>query len=224
LQALIGSQKRSPWYTGWYTSKFCRSLLHRVACLRESGGDALGSGAFPDYINGHEDECADWQVEFDARGHMREPHGGKFFGIGTAEVREYVDSWTAGSEAEALDVLEFESKFPTSGPLNRFQAAVFVEKEGFGGLIERSWIAERYDVAFFSSKGQSTTATRKLVDELSQEGVKILVLHDFDRDGLGRPNRRNSQVKIFWTLDNASLGKSRPRCRPKRGSAFPARF
>jgi len=137
-----------------------------------------------DYINEHEDECAGWQVEFDARGHMREPHGGKFFGIGTAEVRDYVDSWTDGSEAEALDVLKIESNFPTSGPRSRFQAAVFVEKEGFGGLIERSRIAERYDVAFFSSKGQSTTATRKLVDELSQEGVRILVLHDFDRDGL----------------------------------------
>ena len=41
-------------------------------------------------------------------------------------------------------------------------------RKGFDSLVDRSGIAERYDVAFFSSKGQSTIATRQFVDSLSQ--------------------------------------------------------
>lgn len=68
--------------------------------------------------------------------------------------------------------------------MNRYQYALFIEKEGFGPLFERSQLAERYDLAIFSSKGQSNTATRQLIDQLSQAGVTILALHDFDRAGL----------------------------------------
>jgi hypothetical protein len=39
-------------------------------------------------------------------------------------------------------------------------------------------------VAIFSSKGQTTTATRMLVETLSTNGVTILVVHDFDVAGL----------------------------------------
>jgi hypothetical protein len=61
---------------------------------------------------------------------------------------------------------------------------LFIEKEGFDALLARAAIPERFDLPVFSTKGMSTTAARKLVDELSQAGVTILVAHDFDKSGL----------------------------------------
>ena len=72
----------------------------------------------------------------------------------------------------------------TSGPANRFKFALFIEKEGFDALLERSQIAKRYDLAIFSSKGMSTTATRMLVDHLAQNDVTVLIVHDFDLPGV----------------------------------------
>jgi Protein of unknown function C-terminus (DUF2399) len=104
-------------------------------------------------------------------------------GLGTLEVRSYVNSWGTAA-AFAKDAIPLPDLYPTSGPENRFKFALFIEKEGSNPLLAASKIAERYDLAIFSSKGQSTTATRELVDRLSQAGVIILVAHDFDISGL----------------------------------------
>ena len=58
------------------------------------------------------------------------------------------------------------------------------KKEGFDPLLAAARIADRYDIAMFSTKGQSVIAARKLTDELSQRGVTILVCHNFDKYGL----------------------------------------
>ena len=160
----------------------CRPLV------RNATGKGIDFGYFGkvliDYMEQHEEECASWHVEYDPRGHFREPHGGTFFGIGTVETRHYIESWTDGNDGADIGSLNIASKFPTSGPRNRFSACVYIEKEGFDDLIIRSRIAERYDVAFFSCKGQSVTAARRLVDELSQVGVTVFIVHDFDRSGM----------------------------------------
>ncbi|MGC1644670.1 MAG: hypothetical protein WA741_02480 [Candidatus Sulfotelmatobacter sp.] len=149
------------------------------------GGDSYFTQTLlVDYQRENPKECKNWHVLYDARGHMLEPHGGKFFGIGTAETRDYIDSWIDADDAEALAVLQMESKFPTSGPANRFQASLFCEKEGFDDLIRNSGIKEHYDLGLFSSKGMATTAARELDDELSQAGCTIFALHDFDVSGL----------------------------------------
>ena len=118
---------------------------------------------------------------FDARGHLTEPHVKKQIGIGTLEVRRYVGSWeeTCNFDFE----IDIDDAVPTSGPANRYQFALFIEKEGFDSLLERARISERFDLAIFSSKGQSNVATRRLVDELSGAGVTILILHDLDIAG-----------------------------------------
>jgi DNA topoisomerase VI subunit A len=89
------------------------------------------------------------------------------------------------------------NSFPTSGPENRFDTILFVEKEGFEPLFQATRIAERFDIGVMSTKGMSVTASRMLVDKLSRRGVRqILVLHDFDVSGfsifgtLGTTNRR----------------------------------
>jgi hypothetical protein len=135
----------------------------------------------PDYQAEYKTETAHWNVVYDARGHFAEPHMPNNLGLGTLEVRSYVDSW--GTVA-AFAKEELPKLYPTSGPENRFKFALFIEKEGFNPLLTTSKIAEKYDLAIFSSKGQSVTAARELVDKLAGEGVIILVAHDFDVSGL----------------------------------------
>jgi hypothetical protein len=98
------------------------------------------------------------------------------------------------------------STFDTYGPKNRYNYALFIEKAGFGSLLARAEIAERFDLAIFSSKGMSTTAVRMLVQKLSEAGVTILIAHDFDRSGLlirhylsndSRRYRFNSPPKVI---------------------------
>jgi hypothetical protein len=143
--------------------------------------DSFTQGVFSDYVRTHPSETLEWDVVYDARGHLTEPHVKRRIGIGTLEVRGYVNSWEkACNFGFSIDI---DDVVATHGPANRYQFALFIEKEGFDSLLERARISERYDLAIFSSKGQSNVATRKLVDELSAKGVTILVLHDFDIAG-----------------------------------------
>jgi hypothetical protein len=97
-------------------------------------------------------------------------------------VRSYIGHW---HEEVPTDVrsTELDHDCPTRGPANRYRFAVFLEKEGFYPLLEAAQIAERYDIAIMITKGMSVTAARKLVDEMSQHGVTVLVCHDFDKSG-----------------------------------------
>ena len=148
----------------------------------------------PDYMHEHPEKTESWDVAYDARGHLTEPHVRAELGLGTLEVRGYLNSWSDSVDADIE--IDIDETYPTRGPANRYGAALFIEKEGFGPLLERARIAERFDLAIFSSKGQPTTATRQLVESLSDAGVKILVAHDFDISGLtiayilGHSNRR----------------------------------
>ena len=137
----------------------------------------------PEYIAEYSDETAEWDVVYDARGHLAEPHVKNELGLGTLEVRSYVGSWRATDEPDDLEI-DIDQLYPTRGPKNRYKFALFIEKEGFDAILDRSGIAQRYDLAVFSSKGMSTTATRMLVEHLSEAGVTILIAHDFDLPGL----------------------------------------
>lgn len=148
----------------------------------------------PDYLDNHPDTTADWDIVFDARGHLTEPHTGRQLGLGTLEVRQYIAGWSTGNVETVPLVVPHHSA--TRGPHNRYRFALFIEKEGFMPLLERAGIASRYDLAILSSKGMSTTACRHLVEALSARGVTILVVHDCDRSGfsiahtLGNNTRR----------------------------------
>src|SRR5262249_48145449 len=88
-------------------------------------------------------------------------------------------------EAPALCTAPFliRTDYPTTGPANRYRFAMFVEKEGFAPLIAKANLASRFDIAIMSTKGMSVTACRTLVEFLSEQGVTILVLRDFDKAG-----------------------------------------
>jgi len=162
----------------------------RPLVLDLTGGTCWKDSAYftqhllPDYMDEHSAKTAEWNVIFDARGHFLEPHTKRRTDLGTLEVRQYMGSFHTGNdEALGLDRLMPETLFPTCGPANRYRFALFVEKEGFNPLLAAARIAERFDLAVMSTKGMSVTAARALVEELSDQGVTVLVLHDFDKAG-----------------------------------------
>jgi DNA topoisomerase VI subunit B len=152
-------------------------------------------GYLPDFVEAHPELTAGWNIVYDARGHLTEPHTGRKVALGTLGVRGYVGSWTpagvAPSPARPADVAAVRRlddfvacSNGSTGPLNRYRFVLLVEKEGFADLLAHAQIAARFDVAVATTKGLSTCAARELVEHLSRRGVTVLVLHDFDPKGL----------------------------------------
>jgi hypothetical protein len=137
----------------------------------------------PTYMNRHPEETANWKVVYDARGNLLEPHTDTKVPLGTLDVESYLFK-AATHEVPDLSIGGLlKSEFPTHGPKNRYGAILFIEKEGFHPLFEAVNLAERYDLAIMSTKGQSVVAARRLVDELCYGDVPVLVLHDMDKEG-----------------------------------------
>jgi hypothetical protein len=126
-------------------------------------------------------KTASWDVVYDARGHLQEPHTGLRVDLGTLDVRHYVKNWH--TETPDLIINPMGLGVETQGPANRYKFGLFIEKEGFNTLLERAQIAQKYDIAIMSTKGMSVTASRDLVARWSGQGVTTLVVHDCDKYG-----------------------------------------
>jgi hypothetical protein len=141
------------------------------------------------------EETADWDVVYDARGHLVEPHTMRSLSLGTIQVRQYLGD--RGPLGPAVSISS-EMLYPTSGPKNRYGNILFIEKEGFDELFQAVALAERYDIAIMSTKGMSVVAARALLDRIANEVNRVFVLHDFDVSGfsiygtLGTDSRRYS--------------------------------
>jgi hypothetical protein len=101
----------------------------------------------PDYL---QETGVDWDVVYDARGHLSEPHDGHIFGIGTLEVRKYFGSF---HDPSLVDADFSQAKVETYGPSGNFGAVLFIEKEGFDQLFKAANIADKFDLAIMSTKG-----------------------------------------------------------------------
>jgi hypothetical protein len=160
----------------------------------------------PDYLNDHPSETAGWDVVFDARGHFLEPHTSVNVPLGTLQVRNYL---VHGEERGKDRPVKIRVLYPADRS-DRFGAVLFIEKEGFLPLFQRVRLAERYDLAIMSTKGQSVTAARALVDELcGGQQIPLLVLHDFDKSGfsiLGLFQRDNRRYTYRHRLKVIDLG------------------
>jgi hypothetical protein len=164
-----------------------RQIFYVARPLIEDRTDRpLGYGYFsqtllPNYIEDHP-ECADWDVVYDDRGHFVEPHTKRIVGLGTLNVRNYLNS-IGHLNLEDADFAGAE--VTTCGPDGCFGALLYVEKEGFTPLFDRVRLEKRYDLAIMSCKGMSVIAARSLVDKLCGEwSIPLLVLHDFDAAGV----------------------------------------
>jgi hypothetical protein len=187
-----------------------RQLMY--ACrphIQKETGRELNSVYFtqvllPDYLD---ETGVAWNVVYDARGHFAEPHDGERFGVGTLEVRDYLDSY---DEPERKDAELRQARIETSGPDGNFGAVLFIEKEGFSPLLRAAKIAEKYDLAIMSTKGMSVVAARTLVDEMCfTYGIPLLILHDFDKAGFsiaGTLQRDTRRYQFQNDIDVIDLG------------------
>jgi DNA topoisomerase VI subunit B len=180
----------------------------RGPILEATGKESLDSSYFTqtllvDYI---EETGVAWDIVWDDRGHFREPHTGREFGLGTLAVRDYLAS---RRDPEIVEARIASAAVQTSGPKGRYRAALFIEKEGFRPILDAASIEERFDIAVMSTKGMSTSAARQLIDGLAADGVRLLVLHDFDvagfsiRKTLTESGRRHRFTNV---LDFVDLG------------------
>jgi hypothetical protein len=162
----------------------------RRPILKETGEHSLNSNYFtqrllPDYIAEHP-EAQGWDVVFDARGHLQEPHTELIVPLGTLDVRKYVSDTKRHALPEISSLFSGlkTERFPTHGPVNRFSALVFIEKEGFLPLFKAVNLAQKWDIAIMSSKGMPVVACRHLADEIcGAYEIPLLLLHDFDKAG-----------------------------------------
>jgi hypothetical protein len=163
----------------------------------------------PQYHDEYPAETMEWDVCYDARGALWEPHTGASCALGTLGVRRYlVGAQAAARKTPALEPPVAKLAYPTSGPGHRFNTVLFIEKEGFLEHLRAAKIAERYDLAIMSTKGMASTAARSLLEELSDE-ARFLVLHDFDKAGfsiVGTLTRDTARYQFGRRPDVQDLG------------------
>jgi len=158
----------------------------RPAILADADAESLDSQYFTQELlkSYLEQYRPDWDVVYDARGHIAEPHRrGRDrqppVGLGGAEVRAYASRFT-GERVNETPLLKSPQLISTVGPSLRFGASLFVEKEGFDPILEAAGIADRYDLAIASTKGMPVSAVCDLLGDMR---VPVYVVRDFDKAG-----------------------------------------
>src|SRR5262249_31386906 len=86
---------------------------------------------------------------------------------------------------EDLEDIAVNIEWPSLAEGHRYQGLLYIEKEGFDPQLREAGIADRFDLAIISCKGQSVTAARMYVDHVCRVngGVPLFVAHDFDKAG-----------------------------------------
>jgi DNA topoisomerase VI subunit A len=134
------------------------------------------------YLNRHN---VDWKITADPRGTFIIPNGSseKRVPVGTVQIDKHLEE-RALAVCHDVD-LALQKQWPSLAEGQRYQAILYIEKEGFDPQLNEAKIAEKYDLAILSCKGQSVVAARKLVDKICavQKNIPLFVLHDFDKYG-----------------------------------------
>jgi hypothetical protein len=137
------------------------------------------------YMNRHPDTNA-WKVTADPRGNLTIPNASHEVRVpcGTLQIGEHLRATAVTEDLFAIDA-ELAHEWPSLAGQQRFQAVLYIEKEGFEPMLDEADIAERHDLAIISCKGQSVVAARRYVDHVCRVngGVPLFVVHDFDKAG-----------------------------------------
>jgi hypothetical protein len=173
-------------------SAYARQVMYAVRRINGLGDD-LSSDYFlkkllDDYLDDPATDSEHWDIVRDDRGSFTEPHTEREVPLGTIAVRDYQRDVRRFDPVDdgGLIVPQFALTIPTVGPKARFGHVLFIEKEGFDLLIDRARIAQRFDLAIASCKGYSVKAARRLIRWLHRRfDVPVLVVHDFDKQGIG---------------------------------------
>jgi hypothetical protein len=137
------------------------------------------------YMNRHS-ETAAWKVTADPRGRLTIYNSGHEERIpcGTLEIERHLRKEFHKQDPFKIDA-ELDIEWPSVAHGQRYQAVLYIEKEGFEPLLEEARIGEQFDLAIISCKGQSVVAARKYVDHVCRinGGVPLFVVHDMDKAG-----------------------------------------
>jgi hypothetical protein len=135
-------------------------------------GRELKSGYFAgtllvQFMNRHPDETAAWKVTADPRGALVIPNCAyvKRVPCGTIQIDNHLREEFREEEPFNIDA-GLDIQWPSAAHGQRYQAVLYIEKEGFEPLFQEARIAERFDLAVLSCKGQSVVAARKYVDHV----------------------------------------------------------
>jgi hypothetical protein len=142
---------------------------------------------------GRPEKTAHWKIAASARGIITIPHANIQIPCGTRDVDSYLATRHRHDQWNDLNI-RLPGGWPSRAEGQRYQAVLFIEKEGFNEMLEEAKIGERFDVAIISCKGQSVVAARKMVDMVCAMyvGVPLYTVHDFDPYGLSIVQRLTS--------------------------------
>src|SRR5262249_11591039 len=195
--------------SGGHYSVSKRQLFY--ACreaFREETGRPLEYGYFAgtllvQYLNRH--PGLGWKLTADPRGTLTIPNAGHEVEIPVGTIDIDAPLRRAGRRCDPYGDAKnakLHVEWPSLAAGHRYQAVLYIEKEGFGPLLEEARIGERFDLAIMSCKGQSVVAARRFVDEgcAVGGGVPLLVAHDVDKAGLEISQRLTSVSD--WAEDN----------------------
>jgi hypothetical protein len=159
--------------------------------FKQKTGRPLEYGYFADtllvqYMNRHPN--LGWKITADPRGTLTIPNSRSDVRIpvGTIQIDNHMrEAARACDPYGDVKKMSVRAEWPSLAAGQRYQAVLYIEKEGFGPILEEAEIAERYDLAILSCKGQSVVAARRFIDEVCAVGrdVPLLVFHDFDKAG-----------------------------------------
>ena len=138
------------------------------------------------FMNRRPDETAAWKVTADPRGALVIPNCAydKRIPCGTIQIDNHLREECREDDPFDIDA-GLDVEWPSAAHGRRYQAVLYIEKEGFEPLLQEARIAERFDLAILSCKGQSVVAARKFVDHVCRRdgGVPLFVAHDMDKAG-----------------------------------------
>lgn len=157
----------------------------RLRTGREIDWNYFADTLLVQYMNRNE-KTRSWKVTADPRGTLTIPNVGhdKRIPCGTLQIEAHLRE-----AARTFDPLNIDAQLRIQWPSlvegHRYQGVLYIEKEGFEPLLQEAEIAEKYDLAILSCKGQSVVAARHFVDMVCRVngGVPLFVVHDFDKAG-----------------------------------------
>ncbi len=163
----------------------------RDEILRLTGRSSLDQGYFSDLLKEFQRDnpelTSDWKILYNPRGTFIEPHTGEHVPIGTEGVEQYTQSINQRTK-------DF-----------KFGAVLLIEKEGFDKLLESFQIPNKWDVGIMGIKGIPTEAARDLISAFHRNGIKVMVLHDFDLAGLRIKNLCHTDTKNYQFQEDVSV-------------------
>jgi hypothetical protein len=170
---------------------------------REITAKYFSSNILVKYMNRHPNETAHWKVTASSRGTLMIPNAGYKVQIpcGTIPIDNHLRE--TGLAVDPMDIdVSVPVEWPSLAGGQRIQAVMYIEKEGFDPQLTEARIAEKFDLAIVSCKGQSVVAARKYVDHVCRinGGVPLFVVHDFDKAGF-EISQRLTRVSD-WSRDN----------------------